>query len=94
MQAELNFCQPLSSPLGPLDFNQPGTEKKYEALERLYESHTVQIHDVRTSDSAFTLDKNGFQYAEDGFDVSLEGKTDDQVKDLLIPLTEKLVQKV
>ncbi|KAF2464587.1 uncharacterized protein BDR25DRAFT_271583 [Lindgomyces ingoldianus] len=90
----LTFWKNLTSPPAPLDFTQPGTEKIFDDLNKLNETVPIMIHDIRGCESNFSLEKNGFQYVDHDIPGLEKCKTDDEIREVLIPATEELVKKI
>lgn len=78
-----------------IDFTKPGSDVSYGNLQKLSESYKVTVHDARGKEDQFSLEKNGFVYAKHDMDAQLAAcKTEEEVKDLLVPATEQLVKDV
>lgn len=62
-------------------------------FRRKFDTHEVNINDVRGHEKEFQLDKNGFQYGRH-HSVEKEFNDDAQVKRLVYPETEDLIKDV
>ncbi|PWY90412.1 hypothetical protein BO94DRAFT_593231 [Aspergillus sclerotioniger CBS 115572] len=71
------------------------TPEEYAPIEQTkQEKHSVLVHDIRGEEYKYTLDTNGFQYIRDEV-LELRGCSDDEeIKKILLPETEHLVQKI
>lgn len=94
VRSDLVYWKRLNEPFEPLDFTIPGTEKRYDELSKLDESHEILIHDVRGEEATFTLDRNGFQYVQHKVKELDSCENEDQIKETLLPATEELVKQV
>ncbi|KAF2178033.1 hypothetical protein K469DRAFT_600995 [Zopfia rhizophila CBS 207.26] len=94
VKAQLNFWPRSQTPIEPLDFTKPDAERKFNELNRTIDAIDLTVQNVRGQESAFTLDKNGFQYVDHEVPGLNDAKTDDQIRELLIPATEVLVKKM
>ncbi|KAF2788657.1 hypothetical protein K505DRAFT_353061 [Melanomma pulvis-pyrius CBS 109.77] len=93
IKATLNYYNGAPT-IEPLDFTVPGTEQKFEEINKRVEAVPLTIHNIRGKEDKYTLEKNGFQYAKDEV-KGLEGcTTEDEIKDVLLPATEALVKKL
>jgi hypothetical protein len=77
-----------------IDFTTPGGEASFRALTDLRISYPITIHDVRGKEADFTLDRNGFQYVHHEVPGLKDCSSEEEIAALLVPETEKLVQKL
>lgn len=93
VDANLTYWKTASQPVY-LDFTQDGAEKKYKELDAHDESFRTTIQDVRGREDDFSLDRNGFTYVEDDIEGLDACTSEEEYQKLIVPATEKLVQKL
>ncbi|OQE38583.1 hypothetical protein PENCOP_c008G06009 [Penicillium coprophilum] len=77
-----------------VDFTSDKTEEEIKKMNASYETHLVQIQDIRGKESSYTLDKNGFVYLSHEMPELDQVSNEGHIKDTIIPKTEELVRKI
>jgi hypothetical protein len=75
-----------------IDFTNGNPEEGVKAMRVHDQMHRVRVHDIRSQESNFTLDKNGFVYVS--HDMPGDATDEEQVKNTIIPKTEELVRQM
>lgn len=94
VKTKLRYYDSKGGPIEVLDFTKPNTEKRFEYYESKVEDVSTSVHDIRQHIDKYTLEKNGFQYVKDTVSGLQDAKTEDEIRELLLPATEELVKKV
>ncbi|KAJ5786638.1 uncharacterized protein N7503_011850 [Penicillium pulvis] len=76
------------------DFTKEKPEVCMAAMKQEEEKHMVTVHDVRGQESQFTLDGNGFQYAQHDIPGMDRAEDPTHVETVIIPQTEELVRNI
>lgn len=96
--AQMGFIGPRQASDGPT-FYRGSAHKGFEESNFTQEKHDVLVHDARPDRDTFSLDKNGFAFAEDAegsAPKSLQAIRDgdrDEVARLYYPVVERLIKR-
>lgn len=89
----MTYWKPESTPV-VLDFTKPGAEDKYKELEARDDTHRTIVQDVRGREGDFSLERNGFTYVKDDIEGLDACTSEEEYEKLIVPATEKLIQKL
>ncbi|KUJ14783.1 uncharacterized protein LY89DRAFT_783868 [Mollisia scopiformis] len=89
----INFWKKLDTPPKVIDLTQPNAEQDAANAKEHDDPHPVTVHDVRGEEQNYTLAKNGFQYVSHEVPDLKDLSGEEEVKRVLVPLTEELVKK-
>lgn len=94
VETEMVFWPPVDSQPVVADFTSAKPEVVMAGMTQRDTKHAVSVHDIRGSESNFTLEENGFQYVQHEIPGLDQAEDPAHVKEVIIPQTEELVRKV
>ncbi|KAH9807815.1 hypothetical protein Tdes44962_MAKER06331 [Teratosphaeria destructans] len=93
VETELNYwIRPLPNNYMEVDFTTGDEAQKVKDILAAWKPYPVKIHDIRGRESECSLYRNGFEYVHHEVPGLSEAASEEEIKKLLVPVTEQLVK--
>lgn len=95
MSAGLVYFKRDSRPMDTVDWQNAESKAKHDQMvKENEEAKSVVIQDIRGEEQKYTLDVHGFQYVRHEITGVSNWSDEAQIKEIVIPETEKLVREM
>ncbi|KAL2219393.1 hypothetical protein M432DRAFT_350301 [Thermoascus aurantiacus ATCC 26904] len=95
MSADLVYFKRDSRPMDTVDWQNAESKAKHDQMvKENEEAKSVVIQDIRGEEQKYTLDVHGFQYVRHEITGVSNWSDEAQIKEIVIPETEKLVREI